>query len=389
MYVVTMLSYHPKLFDASMRQYEGREMFYSRYDLLNMQAQAHKVCPEALSSIDVRLADIEEYSGQELKPTDSIVFTRTGGAGDIIMILPLIQRMKKAMPSVRIGLATRKKYTPLGSMSPYVDETLSIPSPALAIEKYDYIANFYDAIEFPWAPARTLHGCDVFAERLGLPHLTREEKVPELVPPRGAVRGLDKRLRKDGIKTSDRVLLYQFKGSNINRSLPIGRSAQLVYALSTLAPDVHVIVTGGPRDCNLEWLGRDSKPMPKIHNWAGKTDLYDMVALCQRASLCVAPDSMLAHLGGAMGIPTIALFNVIPPELRVGQYDNVYSFFTPYSCAPCFCHGSDACSKCAILISDWEKRGKKDEPQPGAPCWDTITNREICNQAAQMLGAEG
>lgn len=48
MYVVTMLSYHPKLFDASMRQYEGREMFYSRYDLLNMQAQAHKVCPEAL-----------------------------------------------------------------------------------------------------------------------------------------------------------------------------------------------------------------------------------------------------------------------------------------------------------------------------------------------------
>ena len=334
MYVVTMLAYHPQLFDESLKSYEGRELFFSRYDLLNMQATAHKVCPEALSCIDVRPSSITEYTGQALQPTDSIVFMRTGGAGDIMMILPLIQRMKKEIPSLRIGLATRKKHAPLGAMSPYVDEVLTIPSPALAIEKYDYIANFYDAIEFPWKPARTLHGCDVFADRIGVPRLAREEKIPELVAPKGATRSIEHRLRYAGIRKEDRIVLYQFKSSNINRSLPAGRSAQLVYALSTLGKDIHVIITGGPNDCRLEWLDRNSKPLARIHNWAGQTDLYDMVALCSRASLCVAPDSMLTHLGGAMHIPTLALFNVVRPELRISQYDTVYPMFAEYECAP-------------------------------------------------------
>lgn len=389
MYVVKLLSFNPLLFDDSLKKWTGRELFFSRYDLLNMQSRAHQDCPDALTTIDVRPAAIEEYLGQELHPADSVVFVRTGGAGDVMMIMPLIQRIKKAMPSIRIGLATRKKFIELGVMSPYIDEVLTIPAAAEAVEKYDYVAQFYDAIEFPWTPARTLHGCNVFARRIGLPDLTREEMRVELVPPKGSVSQITHRLKKAGIKPTDRILLYQFKSSNVNRTYPPVKSAQLVYALSMLDPSVHVIITGGRTDCQMEWRGPDNRPLSRIHNWAGHTDLYDMAALAQRASLCIAPDSFLAHLGGAMGVPTLGLFNAVRPEMRIGQYDNVASLFTPYPCAPCFCHGPNPCSKCAILIKDWAARDKKDEPKPGAPCWQAITNRDICRMAAQLMGMEG
>jgi len=390
MYFVKILKYDPDLFHESLKSYAGQELYFSQYDLLNLQSKAHTDCPDKLVNIDARPAPMTEYLGQELHDGDSILFSRTGGAGDIMMILPIIQRIKQQHSSVKIGFATRSRFGDLARMSPHVDVVHTIPVLAQYVSPYTYVAHFYDAIEFPHQVARTEHGCNVFARRLRLPDLSREEMRVELTVPKGATKSIAHRLKKTGIKPQDTLILFQYKSSNVNRTYPPQRSPYLVYALSRLTPNTHVIVTGGTNDCGVTWHDQATgAQISNIHNWTGQTDIYDMGALVQRANLCIGPDSFLTHLGGAMGVPTLGLFNVVPPELRVGQYDNVMGMFARYECAPCFSHGRSHCSKCTILIRDWEQRHKADEPKPGAPCWDTITNREVCRNAARLLGLEG
>ena len=69
---------------------------------------------------------------------------------------------------------------------------------------------------------------------------------------------------------------------------------------------------------------------------AGETDLLVQAALCAMARVVVSNDSGLAHLAGAVGAPTVAIFGStssawsapLGPRVRVVQH--------PPVCAPCF-----------------------------------------------------
>ena len=87
--------------------------------------------------------------------------------------------------------------------------------------------------------------------------------------------------------------------------------------------DMRVIVTGGLSSIENQY-GEDIADLMrhKPLNLVGRTDLKQLFAILQRATLVLAPDSGPAHLANAAGTPVIGLYAATNPR-RAGPYGSL------------------------------------------------------------------
>ncbi len=100
------------------------------------------------------------------------------------------------------------------------------------------------------------------------------------------------------------------------------------------------VVTGGPADVAL------ASAIPGALNLAGKTNLRQLVALLERASLVIANDTGGMHIAAALNRPLVTMFGPTSP-IQTGPYnrlDTVVQIDIP--CSPCF---SRTCSHQSCL----------------------------------------
>jgi lipopolysaccharide heptosyltransferase I len=100
------------------------------------------------------------------------------------------------------------------------------------------------------------------------------------------------------------------------------------------------VVAGGPDTIDL------AMKIPSAINLAGKTNLPQLVALLERASLVIANDSGPMHIAAALNRPLVTLFGPTNP-IRTGPYgrpDSVVHVDIP--CSPCY---SRHCSHTSCL----------------------------------------
>ena len=92
----------------------------------------------------------------------------------------------------------------------------------------------------------------------------------------------------------------------------------------------HVVLTGGPaereRAVAEEIIQMASSP---IVNLVGKTSLKQLLAVLQRASILIAPDTGPAHMATTVGTPVIGLFATSNPR-RTGPYRSLNSAINKY-----------------------------------------------------------
>jgi heptosyltransferase-2 len=169
--------------------------------------------------------------------------------------------------------------------------------------------------------------------RLGAVIGAREASVPSLPV---SVAGDEKarRLLEAGAGSGRRyVILAPGARYGPAKQWPPERFAELGRALA--ARDLRVLVCGGAAerpvcDALARAVGGDALPL------GGRTDLPTQAALCARAAVVVSNDSGLAHLAGAVGAATIALFGSTSSAwtaplgawVRIVQHAPV--------CSPCF-----------------------------------------------------
>lgn len=83
---------------------------------------------------------------------------------------------------------------------------------------------------------------------------------------------------------------------------------------------MHVVLTGGPdpreRQMAIDIIRQTGRPVTDL---VGRTSLKEMLAVLQRASLVIAPDTGPAHMATAAGVPVIGLYASSNP-LRTGPY---------------------------------------------------------------------
>ena len=103
------------------------------------------------------------------------------------------------------------------------------------------------------------------------------------------------------------------------RNWPYERYAPVAeYAVRELG--WQVIVTGGPSDTEAQAAAAiaEASPVPVI-NLQGRTSLKELLALIQRASVLISPDSGPVHMATAVGTPVIGLYATTNPD-RAGPY---------------------------------------------------------------------
>jgi heptosyltransferase-2 len=107
-----------------------------------------------------------------------------------------------------------------------------------------------------------------------------------------------------------------------------------------------VILLGGVRDRSLcEEVIRTAAHHDAILNAAGTTSLAGSGALLRRSRVLVSNDSAPAHMALGVGTPVIALFGPTVPAIGfapVGPHDRLVEV-AGLPCRPCNIHGSDEC----------------------------------------------
>lgn len=153
-----------------------------------------------------------------------------------------------------------------------------------------------------------------FARALGVEEKRLEWNIP--IPEAAAERAHE-------LVPDDRPMLLVSPCANARfrnwRNWPYERYAPVAeYAAREL--DWQVIVTGGPSEAEAEAAEAiaDASPVPVI-NLQGQTSLKELLALIQRASVLISPDSGPVHMATAVGTPVIGLYATTNPD-RAGPY---------------------------------------------------------------------
>jgi ADP-heptose:LPS heptosyltransferase len=90
------------------------------------------------------------------------------------------------------------------------------------------------------------------------------------------------------------------------------------------------VLAGGPDAVPL------AASLPGVINLAGKTNLRQLVALLERASLVIANDTGPMHIAAALGRPLVTMFGPTSP-VRTGPYQRMNSVVRlDIPCSPCF-----------------------------------------------------
>jgi len=252
---------------------------------------------------------------------------RALGLGDLLVAVPALRGLRRALPRHRIVLAAPAPLAPLAALAGAVDEVL----PATGL-----------APPLPWTGpppdlAVNLHGAGPQSHRLLLP--LRPRRLWGFPHPN--VSGVDGPEWRDGEHEATRwcrllawhgvpadpldldlplphrrspapgAVVVHPGAAYPSRRWPVERFAAVAAALHR---DGHrVAVTGGPdeRELAAEVAGRAG--LPDRHVLAGRTDVLDLAALVAAARLVICGDTGVGHLATAYRAPSVLLFGPTPP----------------------------------------------------------------------------
>jgi len=215
-----------------------------------------------------------------------IVLHYEGGLGDTLMFVRYAERLKK-LGAITICMV-QEPLIPLLSRCPYIDEVISF--------------------------SKTMHEYDAYAPLMSMPaifedtEITFPVQVPYLYPDEALMQLWHERLAPlAGIKIG---LCWQADVFNDSSRLPIARRGIPLNALEPLLciPNITYIslqrydgteqIAALPADCTLITY-------PDLDTNHGC--FMDTAALIKNLDCVIAIDSAVAHLAGALGIPTILL----------------------------------------------------------------------------------
>lgn len=250
--------------------------------------------------------------------------------GDLLVAVPALRALRRALPQHRIVLATAGSLAPLVALTGAVDDLLPTPDPdtlSWAGPPPDVGVNLHgkgpqshralDAV----APRRRIGfrapgwpgpGFEEIARRY--PH-ERERWCAMLsahgVPADPADLHLPSPPGADPRRTCTPVLVHPGARYGSKR-WPARRFAEVASALN--CPLTPVALTGTADERDLACAVARAAGLPESRVLAGRTDLGQLCALVAGASLVVSGDTGIAHLAAAFDAPSVTIFGPVGPE---------------------------------------------------------------------------
>ena len=322
--------------------------------------------PEDLTRPDYPSIDITRALSINPNADWKIVIWRPrGGIGDMLMLTPTFQALKRELPNSHITLVTSFEYlsgvlVDILDGNPYIDEIVDVRSWDHN-NQADILINEADACvseEIPGAfPPNRIN---MFASKAGV--RIEDEKVFYKVKPQELENAADFALQRR-MHMRDHIFLYQPFASSIQRSPEIRQNKRILSKIHKRWPNSMILVPthatdwGGDVDFNL--IGCEQLKNYNIRLLA--SIMYETV------DVVICPDSSLLHLAGALEKPTVALFGPTPSQCRIDHYPKVIGI----DAGKGICKGRWPCwySQC----------------QFGKICWKSLEDDVIINAIERAL----
>lgn len=126
---------------------------------------------------------------------------------------------------------------------------------------------------------------------------------------------------------------------------PFEHYAALIEKISQYAPEVGIVLIGGPGDAVLseKILGR-LNPQVKVVSKVGKYSLSETKALIKQASLVLTNDTGMMHFAEAFNVPLVVFFGPTTRDFGFFPYRETSQVFEiDLACRPCSLHGKKLC----------------------------------------------
>jgi ADP-heptose:LPS heptosyltransferase len=271
---------------------------------------------------------MEPKSPQTPQPTALVL--RALHIGDLLVTVPALRALRRALPGHRIVLATTGSLAPLVSLIGAVDELLPTsapdaltwngPAPEIAVNLHGKGPESHRALEaveplrrigfrapgwpgpdFDEIARRHPHERERWCAMLSAHGVPADPTDLRLPPPPGVDPG----------RTCAPVIVHPGARYGAKR-WPAPRFAEVAAALN--CPITPVVITGTADEHDLAHAVARAACLAESRVLAGSTDLGELCTLVAGAALVVSGDTGVAHLAAAFGTPSVTLFGPVGPE---------------------------------------------------------------------------
>ena len=323
----------------------------------------------------------------------NILIIQTAFIGDVILLLPLVQKLKRRYPDSAVDVMVRKGNESVLLKDPRIrrvivwDKKHSRYRNLIKIirevrrAKYDYLFNlhrfFSSGMVTLFSGAKDRRGFDKnplsgfytrkFIHRFG----TKQNPIHEVDRNLSLLEGI-----ADTVRERPEVFIPNETEDRVRTLLPAGKkfaviapasvwftkqfpAARWVEVIQTVLPDHRVYLTGSPEDFPLCENIRKSSRHPDCINLCAKDfGLLESACLMKYADRVYVNDSAPLHLAGAVNAKVSAVFCSTVPAFGffpLSDDSRIIEIREPLPCRPCGLHGFKKCPeghfKCAENIN--------------------------------------
>lgn len=290
-----------------------------------------------------------------MKSPRRILVITLSNVGDVIMTTPVISALHQMFPEASLTVVAGPKGAEILRGSRIISRLLV----------YDKWASMKQKANFLKELARDSYDAAVDLRNTALPFFLG---IPKKSSPLRRFKSLNMRRRHleilDGMgwKAPETIPCFDFFGPaeqasalGILRDLNIRASSGWILLAPAAASELKTWRFSGFKELLLKFLAAFPHPVflagderersileplqgldgARVFNLAGRTTLPELAALTSRASLVVANDSALAHLGFELGVPVVALFGPTHPGKFGHEGPGFRIVRRPLFCSPC------------------------------------------------------
>lgn len=238
-------------------------------------------------------------------PMKSLII-RDNGIGDLLLLEPVLRELSKTR---EVTLWTVNPYVFLNH--PNIKRICKAQGkedvPRLRADMFDAVEDLRNYSE-QHKERHVKHRTDIFFGRFGI---NRED-----VPKEPNFYFTDDELKCPSIlkrKSGREYVGVQLDASHSARRMANGGTL-LKEMLLLLPKNTDLVVLGARQYVDTEGLG------PRVIDLQGKTTVREMIRICLHLDKLVAVDSGIMHVGLTLHLPTVCLFSIISPPLRLKYY---------------------------------------------------------------------
>lgn len=298
---------------------------------------------------------------ERTKTAKKIIVKRGQGMGDVLMMTPVMRKIKELNPNCYLVFACFPMFMELFKHIPYIDRVVENSQVGFEGDscwileadgsktQFDYLVNCDGIAErADEKTLSTVHRIDIFGEVAGLQLQPHEHRMDYRITEE-EFEWARIFLKDKGIQSSDKILGMAVRSTARNRNMDASRFREI----AKMAADAGWRIIIFDHDPTFGWEGKG------IINMAGKTTLRQLGALISHCTMFFGPDSGAWHLSSAINVPNVVYFGAMDWKLRVTM-PRTKVIFRNVPCYPCNrydCH--------------WQNKYECIDIEP-ARCWYTI-----------------